>query len=203
MDGLVSPIEFWFDFSSPYAYFAAHSIEEIAQRHGRTLVWRPFLLGVAFRATGMMPLIQIPLRGDYARHDWARLARLMNVPFQLPEKHPIAALAASRMFYWIEHQNAAQAAAFARGVFHAYFAEGIDIADVENVAEIGVGCGFERADLVAAAADPALKERLRAETDEALGRGIFGSPFVIVDGEPFWGVDRLPMVEEWLRRGGW
>ncbi|HZG68897.1 MAG TPA: 2-hydroxychromene-2-carboxylate isomerase [Herpetosiphonaceae bacterium] len=203
MDGSVFPIEFWFDFSSPYAYFAAHSIDEIAQRHGRTLVWRPFLLGVAFRATGMMPLIQIPLRGNYARHDWERLARFMNVPFHLPEKHPIAALAASRMFYWIEQQDGARAAEFAKRVFHAYFAEGIDISDVEDVAEIGVGCGFERADLVAAAADAAMKERLRAVTDEALGRGIFGSPFVIVDGEPFWGVDRLSVVDEWLRRGGW
>jgi 2-hydroxychromene-2-carboxylate isomerase len=71
------------------------------------------------------------------------------------------------------------------------------------VADIGVGCGFERAELVAAAADPAMKERLRAVTDEALGRGIFGMPFITVDGEPFWGVDRLPMVDEWLRRGGW
>jgi 2-hydroxychromene-2-carboxylate isomerase len=69
MDGSAFPIEFWFDFSSPYTYFAAQSVDEIARRHHRTLIWRQFLLGVLFRTTDMTPLIQIALRGDYARHD--------------------------------------------------------------------------------------------------------------------------------------
>lgn len=84
-----APIEFFFDFASPYAYFAAHRIDAIAAKHGREVEWRPFMLGAAFKATGMMPLTEQPLRGDYARRDWDRLARRMNLPFVLPERFPI------------------------------------------------------------------------------------------------------------------
>jgi 2-hydroxychromene-2-carboxylate isomerase len=91
-------IEFWFDFSSPYAYFASLQIEAVADRHQRAVRWRPFLLGPAFRLTGMQPLTNTPLRGDYARRDWSRLARELRVPFALPEPHPIATLAPGRAF---------------------------------------------------------------------------------------------------------
>ena len=75
MNQQAQTIEFWFDFSSPYAYFASLSLEEIAERHHRSVQWRPFMLGVLFKTTGMTSLAQTPLRGDYAKHDWLRLAR--------------------------------------------------------------------------------------------------------------------------------
>ncbi len=88
-----APMEFWFDFSSCYAYFAAHEIDELAARHGRTVCWRPFMLGAAFKVTGSMGLSRTPMKGDYARHDWARIARLKNLPPGLPpgaSHHPAA-----------------------------------------------------------------------------------------------------------------
>jgi len=89
-----APIEFWFDFASGYAYFAALEIEALAERCGRSVLWRPFTLGAAFKVTGAQGLSRTPLKRDYARLDWQRLARLKGVPFSLPENHPRTGLPA-------------------------------------------------------------------------------------------------------------
>ena len=97
-----APIEFWFDFSSGYAYFAAYEIDAVAERHGRSVLWRPYMLGAAFKLTGARGLSGTPVKGDYARHDWARLSKLTGRPFRPPSNHPITALPASRAYYWVE-----------------------------------------------------------------------------------------------------
>lgn len=196
-------IEFWFEFSSPYAYFAAQEIDALAARHGRTVVWRPFMLGASFKRTGMGPLLHMPMRGDYARRDWERIARMTGTPYRLPAAFPFPALVPSRAFYWLDDRDPELARRFAKRVFHAFFAEGVEPSTPEVVAGLAADVGGDRGAVIAAVNDPAIKERLKAETEGALDRNIFGSPFTIVDGEPFWGFDRLPMVEEWLRRGGW
>ncbi|MEO0035462.1 MAG: hypothetical protein RLZZ501_1485 [Pseudomonadota bacterium] len=199
-----APIEFWFDFNSPYAFFASREIETVAERHGRAVLWRPFLLGVAFKATGMQGLTTTPLRGDYARHDWDRQGRRLGVRFRLPPGHPFSALAPSRLFYWLEGRDPAVAARFAKRCLDAAFIEGIALTDAETtVATAGAIVPYPAETLIAAAAEPAVKQRLKDRTDEALRRGIFGSPFMIADGEPFWGADRLAMLDEWLGCGGW
>jgi 2-hydroxychromene-2-carboxylate isomerase len=198
-----SPLDFYFDFSSPYGYFASLQIDDLAARHGREVAWRPFLLGVAFKATGQVPLVQQPLRGPYHRHDFPRTARRLKVPFRLPESFPFLSLAAARAFYWLSDSDPARAKALARAVYRAAFGEGRNVTAAETVAEIAAPLGIDRAALLAAVNDPVNKERLKAETEAAIGRGVFGSPFVIVDGEPFWGSDRLGQVEEWLVTGGW
>ena len=95
-------IEFWFDFSSGYAFFAAARITALAERTGRAVLWRPYMLGTAFAVTGARGLSATPLKRDYARRDWARIARAEGLDFRLPEGHPRIALAATRAFYWIE-----------------------------------------------------------------------------------------------------
>lgn len=196
-------IEFWFDFSSAYAYFAAAEIDELAARTGRPIGWRPYMLGTAFKATGATGLSSTPLKRDYARHDWARLARLKGLPFQLPPNHPVIALAATRVFYWIEEQAPSAAPAFAREVFRRYYTEGLDTADVGALLPLAAALGFDGAAVRAGAEAPALKARVKAISEDAVARGIFGSPFFIVDGEAFWGHDRMAMLAEWLKRGGW
>lgn len=198
-----APLDFYFDFSSPYGYFASTRIDGIAARHGREVHWRPFLLGAAFKTTGQTPLVQQPIRGDYHRHDFPRTARRLGVPFRMPESFPFLSLAAARGFYWLSDRDPAQAKALARAVYHAAFGEGRNVTAAEAVAEIAAPIGVDRAMLLAAVNDPVNKERLKAETDAAIARGVFGSPFVFVDGEPFWGSDRLDQVEEWLQTGGW
>lgn len=196
-------IDFHFDFSSPYAYFASLLVEALAGRVGRVCRWRPMLLGPAFQASGNVRLIDQPLKGAYARHDWARLARLLGAPYRFPEPFPVGTVAAARAFWWLEASDPDAAKAFARAVFAAYFAEGRDISRPDEVAAIGAVQGIGQAQLLAALDDPQWKAKLRAETDGAIAQGIFGAPFFMVDGEGFWGFDRLPMVEEWCLRGGW
>ena len=201
--GAHAAIEFWFDFSSGYAYFAAQEIDSLAARHGREVLWRPYMLGVAFKHTGARGLSGTPMKGDYARHDWARLSRRLGVPFSLPEGHPITALPASRAYYWVEERFPEVAHEFARQAFHAYFADGVDMTLAANVAAVGEAMGVPASDLEAGLASPPMKERVKAVSAEAIEKGVFGSPFFRVDGEPFWGWDRLPILEAWLEDGGW
>lgn len=196
-------IDFYFDFSSPYGYFAAGRIEGLAARHGRTVTWRPILLGAVFKITGQQPLPAIPLKGQYARHDLERSARLYDLPFRFPSKFPIAATAPCRAFYAVCDQDPAAAKRLAWALYEAYFAHDRDISASETTLEVAMEAGLPRERLAQALNDPALKDRLRRDVDAAISRGVFGSPYLIVDGEPFWGADRLDQVDRWLSTGGW
>ncbi|MBK3778027.1 2-hydroxychromene-2-carboxylate isomerase [Azospirillum sp. YIM DDC1] len=200
---MADPIDFYFDFASPYGYFASRRIEELAAAHGRTVIWRPILLGAIFKVTGMKPNLQQPLRGEYLVHDVGRIARLTNAPFTYPDSAPANSVAASRAFYWLTDEHPEQAKLLARTLYHAHWGEGRDIGPAETVVEIAGTLGHDRAAVAAALQDQTVKDRLRAENDAAVDRGVFGSPFVIVDDEPFWGWDRLDMVDRWLSTGGW
>ncbi len=196
-------IDFYFEFASPYGYLASTRIEDLGARHGRDIVWRPIMLGAAFKETGARPLMQTPLKGPYLRHDVPRFARLLGVPFKEPPVMPANSLAASRAFVWLEAGDPALAKRLAKAVFHAHWGEGRDISAAEQVAEIAAPHGIKRSALLEAVAHPAIKERLKQATAAAIERGVFGSPFIFADGEPFWGADRLDQIEIWLARGGW
>ena len=200
---MVDTIEFWFDFSSPYAYFAAIEVDERLGRFGRPIAWRPFLLGVIFQKTGMGPLNHMPLRGDYARHDWIRIAAMLNVPFTLRDDHPMPSQSLARAYYWFLERQADQAAPFARAAFDAYFGRGIDLRAVEAIVSLARGFTEEHDALARWLAGAEAKLVLRERTAEALAKGIFGSPFFLIDGEPFWGWDRLSMAEAWLNNPTW
>jgi len=175
----------------------------VAGRHGRSVLRRPYMLGVAFKATGMRGLSGTPIKGDYARNDWRRISRETGIPFALPPGHPIVALPASRAFYWIERRNRAAAPGFAHDAFAAYYVEHLDMTDPAVVAGVAARRGLDAAEVAEGIAEPAIKIRVKEISEEGVAKGVFGSPFVLVDGEPFWGWDRLPMVDRWLTRGGW
>ncbi|MBM3477764.1 MAG: 2-hydroxychromene-2-carboxylate isomerase [Alphaproteobacteria bacterium] len=200
---MAGPVEFFFDFSSPYGFLASLRIDDIAARHGREAAWKPILLGAVFKVSGQQPLVEIPLKGEYARHDLARFARLWGTDLRFPPLFPFSSVAASRAFYWIAASDRALATRFARAAFSAAWREERDISRSDTVADIAAAVGADRDDALAALLDPAVKELLRVEVEAAIARGIFGSPFVVVDGEGFWGADRLWQVEAWLERGGW
>jgi 2-hydroxychromene-2-carboxylate isomerase len=200
---MTQPIDFYFDFSSPYGYFASTKIEALAGKYGRAVTWRPILLGAVFKLTGQQPLPTIPLKGSYAAHDLARSARLFKVPFKLPTKFPVSGTAPSRAFYWLDDKDPALAKSLASALYHAYFAEDRDISNPEVTGNVASKLGVDKAELTQALNDPAVKERLKSEVDAAIERGVFGSPYIVVDGEPFWGSDRLDQVEKWLQTGGW
>ena len=200
---MAEPIAFYFDFSSPYGYLAAQSIDELGRRHGRAVVWQPFLLGAVFKTTGQQPLLGIPLKGDYGKRDMERSARLLGVPFTVPSAFPFLSVAACRAFYWLADRDPQKAKDLAKALYAAAFAEGRDISGAEAVIEVAGSLGIDPAALTEALRDPAVKDRLRDEVERIIGAGVFGSPFVVVDGEPFWGHDRLGQVERWLETGGW
>jgi 2-hydroxychromene-2-carboxylate isomerase len=198
-----APIEFYFDFSSPYGYLGAQHIETVAAEFGRTVAWRPILLGVIFKITGQTPLVSQTLRGPYSARDMARSARKLGVKFALPEGFPFSSVYPCRVFYWLDGRSPEDAKAYARAIFHAAFADGKPPAEPEAAVDVAVGLGHDRAAVLAGMQDPAIKEQLRDATQQAMHKGVFGSPFFIVDGEPFWGNDRLGEVREWLQTGGW
>lgn len=195
-------IEFFFDFSSPYGYLAAQEIDKLGEKHGRSVVWKPFLLGVTFKETGIPPLMQVPLKSEYSDHDLKRSARRLGVPFIWPDPFPFPSVAASRAFYWVEREKGADAAkALALALYFQAFGAGRDIATAEPVIQICDSLGHEGAD--EGVQDAAIKDKLKEVTGDALERKIFGSPFFFVDGEPFWGHDRIAYIDEWLAKGGW
>ena len=199
-----SPIEFWFDFASGYAYFAALEIEELAGRHGRSVLWRPLTLGAAFKVTGAQGLSRTPLKGEYARRDWQRLARLKGVLFKLPEGHPKVGLPAIRAFYHVERTDPHGATRMAKHIITRYFQDGLDTDDAEAIAQVASPLlGIDREAVLAGINDPEVKAIARRHGEAAVARGVFGSPWIFVDGEPFWGSDRLAMVERWLSTGPW
>lgn len=200
---MANPIDFYFDFSSPYGYLASTKIDALAARHGRGVVWRPHLLGAVFKINGQQPLASIPLKSGYAARDLARSARMLKVPFKLPTKFPIGATAPSRAFYWVSDRDPALAKTLAHALYCAYFVEDRDISSPDVTADVAARLGVDRGELQQALNDPAVKDRLRIEVDAAIARGVFGSPYIVVDGEPFWGADRLDQVERWLETGGW
>ena len=196
------PIDFYFDFSSPYGYLAAMRIDAIGAKFDRQVKWRPILLGPAFKASGNSPLVSQPMKGGYAVRDFTRTARFMGVPFKQPLIFPIGTQNAARAFYWLDDQDPLMAHEFAMICFATYFAEGIDISSAETVAELAARVGANRNEVLAAVADPVVKERLKREVDASLVAGVFGSPYIVVDGEPFWGSDRLDQLQAWLETGG-
>ncbi len=197
------PIDFYFDFSSPYGYLASLRIDDIAARHGRAVNWRPMLLGAVFKKFGGAPLSEVPLKSDYFLRDMPRAARLMGAPFKWPDPFPFASIAACRAIYWQTDMDPEAGRALARALYHTAFGEGGDIATAKSVVEVAAKVGIDRAAAGAALQDAAVKDRLRQEVEAAMERGVFGSPYVVVDGEPFWGHDRLDQVDRWLETGGW
>jgi 2-hydroxychromene-2-carboxylate isomerase len=196
------PIDFWFDFSSPYSYIASERIDELAAKYERKVKWRPIMLGPVFKVSGLPFLVGIPLKGEYSKRDFDRSARFLEVPYTFPLKFPVATLAAARGYYWLHGQDCALAREFAHAVFRTYWVDGRDIGELPVVLEIAGKLGIDGGAFSTAIATPGIKDRLKQETEAAIGKGMFGAPYFMVDGEPFWGADRLPQIEKWLETGG-
>ncbi|MEO8305248.1 MAG: 2-hydroxychromene-2-carboxylate isomerase [Betaproteobacteria bacterium] len=198
-----APIDFYFDFSSPYGYMASQKIDALAAKHGRSVDWHPVLLGVIFKETGMAPLTMIPLKGGYSKRDFARSARFHDIgDFRMPSKFPISSQAPARIVLWQKARDKEAANRIAKALYRAYFVDDIDISDPDTAVEVAAKAGVDPVAARAAIDDPAIKDALKGEVAVAMARGVFGSPFVIVDGEPFWGLDRLDQVDRWLATGG-
>lgn len=195
-------LDFYFDFSSPYGFFMAEQIDAIAARHGRTVTWRPFLLGAVYKQFGGQPLPSLPLKGPYSVRDFARSARFFGLKCAMPEKFPVSTQHAARAHYWLHDQDSELARKVSLAIYRAYFGDGRDISEIDTIVDIARAQGVSADALRDALGSDSAKTRLRVECEAAIARGVFGSPFVIIDDEPFWGADRLPQIERWLAEGG-
>lgn len=196
-------LEFYFDFSSPYGYLGSHKIEALAAKHGRAVSWRPILLGAAFKVTGAKPLTELPVKKDYFVRDFARSAKFLGVPFRMPGVFPVSTVAAARAYYWLAGKEPAKAVELAKALYRAYFVDGVNISEPESVAGVAASISCSAGEVRAALNDPAVKDQTRIEVEAAIAKGVFGSPYVVADGEGFWGVDRFEQLERWLATGGW
>jgi 2-hydroxychromene-2-carboxylate isomerase len=196
-------VDFHFDFGSPYGYVAAEKIGPFGARLDVDVVWKPFLIGAAFKAMGAPALMEVPLKGEYAKHDFARSARFHGVPYRSPTRFPIGTVAAQRAFYWLWDRDAVAAKRYALEVFRAYFVADADIADAAVVTALAAdAANVDVAVVQTALADAGVKERLKREVDAAIAAGVFGSPTFRVGDELFWGVDRMDQLERWIETGG-
>jgi 2-hydroxychromene-2-carboxylate isomerase len=195
-------IDFYFDFSSPYGYFAAARIDELAAKYGRDVEWHPILLGAVFKTTGSAPLTELPMKGKYALHDFERSARFHGIPYNRPPAFPLPTQVAARAMLWIQSKYGAdQSIKFAKLIYQAMFVDGVNIAEPLHVLDIARNHGFDTTGMAEGINSLGIKNQLKAEVDLAMARGVFGSPFVIVDGESFWGFDRFYQVEAMLKYG--
>ena len=199
---MAAAIDFYFDFTSPYGYLAAERIEALAAKYQREVNWHAILLGFIFKQTGQVPPMQVPLKGEYVIHDMARSARYVGVELKFPAEFPKMTIAAARGFYWLKDQDPALAKTFAKLVYRAYFVANLDVGNSEVIAEIANSAGIDRAAFASNVQSDAVKERFKNESDRAIARKVFGSPFFFVDDEPFWGADRMEQLEHWLKNGG-
>jgi 2-hydroxychromene-2-carboxylate isomerase len=199
-----APIEFYFDFVSPYGYLAATQIEELARRHDRTVEWHPFLIGVTvMQVMGLKPLMETPLKSEYLRIDRPRMAKILGVPLTIPDMAGVNSLAACRAFYWQNERDSKIARDLAMRLLQRLWVDGRDITTADAVAEEAETLGIDGGEVKTAVEDPRVKDLLRQAVDQAIAKNIFGSPFFIVDDQPIFGVDRLWMVEHWLKYHSW
>ncbi len=194
-------LDFYFDFSSPYSYIASEWIEALAARHGRIVNWRAILLGATFQASELKPPVSYPIKREYCLLDFERSARFAGVPFKMPAKFPIATQNAARIFWCLHAKTPTTASHWARHALRAMFARGVDLSDPQALAELAAEFGFDAGQAEAVWTDPQWKAELKSANDAAIAHGVFGAPYFIVDGEPFWGNDRRAQMERWLEKG--
>ena len=187
----MATLEFWFDFGSNYSYLSAMRIDALAREKKVQVIWKPFLLGVVFKALGWetSPFVLQKIKGDYTWRDMARQCEKYGLPWRQPSAFPRTALLPMRVAMVGADQG--WIAPFARSMMAINFAADRDIDNLEAVSEVLAELGLDARAIVALALTPDNKQRLRRQTEQAQALNLFGAPSFISDGELFWGNDRL------------
>ncbi|MET0970593.1 MAG: 2-hydroxychromene-2-carboxylate isomerase [Tardiphaga sp.] len=199
-------IEFFFDCSSPWTYLAFHNIQPLAQEFGEEISWRPILVGGIFNTINPSVYASretpVPAKARYMKKDlgdWARSAGLaIKMP---PTVFPVNSVKAMRGCIWLQQERPETMLPFTRAVFEAYWGDDRDISKDDVLAEICARCSIDAAALFAGIGQQAVKDQLKANTDEVIARGGFGSPTIFLGAtDMYFGNDRLPLIREALQR---
>jgi 2-hydroxychromene-2-carboxylate isomerase len=192
-------VEFYFDVGSPAAYLAWTQLPQIARAAGAEIEYRPFLLGGVFQATGNRSPMEVPAKGQYMQDDLQRFARRYGVPFAHNPHFPINTLTLMRGATGLQMREPARMVPYVDAVYRATWVDGKNMNDAATVGKVLQQAGFPPEQLLALASDQAVKDHLKAETQEAVARGVFGAPTFFVGQDMFWGQDRLDFVKESLQ----
>ena len=197
----MAKLQFWYEPASIYSYLSAMRIEEVAAAAGVTVAWKPFLLGPIFTAQGWntSPFKLYPSKGRNMLRDVERICADRGLPFRMPDMFPQNSVQAARLA--LIGVDEGWGPAFSRALFRLEFGEGASLTDEDVLAEALREAGQEPRVQLARIAEPAVKQALRSQTDEAQALGIFGAPtFITESGELFWGDDRLEQALAWCAR---
>jgi 2-hydroxychromene-2-carboxylate isomerase len=194
-------VELFFDVGSPYSYLAATQVPGLRERTGLPVRWRPFLLGGAFRLTGNDMPARVAAKGRYMLTDLHRWAEHYGVPFRMNSHFPVNTLAAQRTLLAADERYGQEAVEnLAKAFFEAMWVDDEDLSSGDAVAYRVNRCGLDARELAQRVGEDELKQKLKDVTAEAVERGAFGAPTFFVGDAMFWGNDRMPMLEEHLRR---
>ena len=191
-------LDFYFDFSSPYSYLAATQVPQLAARTGARVNYKPSPLFAIFKATGNEMPARVPAKGTYMLKDLERWAQHYGIPFRFSSHFPANTLKAMRLVVVGAQQGKAQDVVLS--AFFAMWAEDHNLEDPAVLLEVARAAGLDPEAALAAIETPEVKDQVRANSDEAISRGVFGAPAFFVGDELFWGNDRLQFVEAALRR---
>jgi 2-hydroxychromene-2-carboxylate isomerase len=190
-------VEFFFDVGSPASYLAWKQLASIAQRHNAEIVWRPMLLGAVFQAVGNTSPAAVPAKGAYMLKDLKRFSAIYDVPFCFNPFFPVNTMQLMRGV--TAYLGTSKFESYLSAIFNALWAEKLNMESPEVVAEVLSKVGIEATDFKVRISEPEVKARLKSSTEEAVARGVFGAPSFFVNGEMFFGQDRLSFVEDALR----
>lgn len=195
---MTKTVDFYFDFGSPAAYLAYTQLPKLCAEAGASLIWRPILLGGVFQATGNRSPAEVKAKGAYMDLDLQRFATRYQVPFKLNPHFPINTLLLMRGAVGMQMQHPERFGAYVDAVFKAMWVDGRNLNDPATVGAVLHEAGFDPQALLALANAQETKDRLKAVTQEATARGLFGAPTMFVGDQMFWGQDRLDFVREAL-----
>jgi 2-hydroxychromene-2-carboxylate isomerase len=194
-------VEFYYDFSSPNAHFALAMLQPIAERQNATIDYRPFFLGGLFKLLNapQTPGMLTPEKAANSSRDLVRWSEKHQIPFRFPSRFPMNTLKALRIAMLLPELGIDHAA-YAKTMFEAYWVDDADLADSSVLAKLISGLGKNGEEIVTLADDAKAKDALKAATEAAKARGVFGAPTCFVGDELFFGKDRLDFVEDALQQ---
>lgn len=194
------PIEFFFEYVSPYAYIAAKQIEEVGKRHGVEVIWRPLSLGHVWKAIGATSVgpNALPQKSQYILMDAGRSAKLAGLPMASPAVFPVDAKLARLAFYAISEVDVALGKKFAEAVFEKFWAKSEEVTDASDLEDIAKDLGIDFSLIEGSLVNADAKAAMIASTEAAVESGAFGMPWFRIGSQVFWGADRIPHIDQYL-----
>jgi len=188
-------VEFFFDVGSPYSHLAYHQLPKIAKARNAEILWRPILLGGIFQATGNASPFTVPQKAKHSLTDLERWANYFDAPFTPNPHFPINTLQLMRGAVAMQMRSDEEFHRYLSAILGAMFEKPRNLNNVQEISAVLEAAGFLPMDVLAMVQDDKVKQALRANTDEAVARGVFGAPTFFVGENMFWGQDRLHFVD--------